>query len=214
MSTNLQPQQFPRSKPLPPGWFIGLVLGLMPLIGFGSSESPLPKVEEVVKRALERGKLEEENDLKFKQQYYFVRSRKTEIRNADGDLKKSKTKISTNSPLAILAFMAAQSPAARPPMVSPKQTASAKTETPEIPPEVAAKFDKKKFQFDQALANRFDFKLVGREQTNGTSMFVVDFTPKKTKLPEKGLQDRVITEWRAGSGWTNGSSRSKSVRCV
>lgn len=174
----------------------------MPLIGFGSSESPLPKVEDVVKRALERGKLEEENDLKFKQQYYFVRSRKTEIRNADGDLKKSKTKISTNSPLAILAFMAAQTPAARPPMVSPKQTASAKTETPEIPPEVAAKFDKKKFQFDQALANRFDFKLVGREQTNGTSMFVVDFTPKKTKLPEKGLQDRVINRM-AGRVWVD-----------
>jgi hypothetical protein len=200
LSTTVQPHQFTRSKVLPPGWFIGLVLGLLPLIGFSSSESPLPKIEEVVKRALECGKLEEENDLKFKQQYYFVRSRKTEIRNADGDLKKSKTKISTNSPLAILAFMAAQNPATRPPTASPKQTVSSKTEKPEIPPEVAAKFDKKKFQFDQALANRFDFKLVGREQTNGNSMLVVDFAPKKTKLPEKGLQDRVINRM-AGRVW-------------
>ena len=188
------------SKQFHRGCLWGAVLALLPLAGWANSNAPLPAVDEVVKRALERGKLEEENELKFKQQYYFVRSRKTEIRNADGDIKKSKTKISTNSPLAILAFMAAQSPAARPPTVSPKQTVSSKTEKPEIPPEVAAKFDKKKFQFDQALANRFDFKLVGREQTNGNSMLVVDFAPKKTKLPEKGLQDRVINRM-AGRVW-------------
>lgn len=188
------------SKQFHRGCLWGAVLALLPLAGWANSHAPLPAVDEVVKRALERGKLEEENELKFKQQYYFVRSRKTEIRNSDGDIKKSKTKISTNSPLAILALMAAQPATVRPPMVSPKQAVSAKAEKPEIPPEVAAKFDKKKFQFDQALANRFDFKLVGREQTNGSSLLVVDFAPKKTKLPDKGLQDRVINRM-AGRVW-------------
>lgn len=80
-------------------WLFGLGLALFPMLGRSNPITPLPSVEEVVKRAVERGKLEEENDRKFKQQYYFVRHRKTEIRNADGDVKKSKIRISTNAPV-------------------------------------------------------------------------------------------------------------------
>jgi hypothetical protein len=175
------------------GLLLGLLLGLLPLTGAANSEAPLPKVDEVITRALERGNQEAENDLKFKQQYYFVRSRQTEIRNAKGDIKKSKTRVSTNAPLAFVTVPAATVPDAG---------TKASEGKSEVPAEVAGKFDKKTFKFDQNLASRFDFKLVGREQTNGVSLLVVDFTPKKTKLPEKGIQDRVINRV-AGRVWVD-----------
>lgn len=182
---------------------LGLAM-LVPLSGLANaadSTAPLPKMEEVLERAIERGKQEAENDLKFKENYHFVRNRKTEIRNADGDIKKSKTKISTNLPLAVLLVMYSPKPEARKVTLPPKQQAAAsKPENSEVPAEVAGKFDKKELQFDQKLAERFDFKLVGREQTNGLSFLVVDFAPKKKKLPEKGLQDRVVNRM-AGRVW-------------
>lgn len=181
-------------------WIWVLALGLFPREGLGTVEAPLPKVEEVVERALERGKLEAENDSKFKREYYFIRSRKTEIRNAKGDIKKSKTKISTNTPMATIIASENRAPASPPARVtSPKQTESSKSE---VPAEVARKFDKDQIQFNQDLVKRFDFKLVGREQTNGSSLLVVDFAPKKTKLPEKGLQDRVLNRM-AGRLWVD-----------
>jgi len=177
-----------------------LGLGLLPLVTGANPAAPLPPVEDVIQRALERGKLEDENDQKFKQQYYYVRSRQTEIRNAKGDIKKFKSKISTNAPSATVAAIEPEieTPPPRPVLTSPKQT-PAKSE---VPPEVARKFDKKEIQFSQDLVNRFDFKLMGREQTNGCSMLVVDFAPKKKKLPEKGIQDRVINRM-AGRIWVD-----------
>lgn len=185
--------------PLRPGFHrrvllvLGLVLGLLPLAGLANVDVSLPKIEEVIERALERGNQEAENDLKFKQQYHFVRSRQTEIRNAKGAIKKSKLRISTNAPLAVVVA----------PVVAAAETESKASDSKsEVPAEVAGKFDKKTFKFDQNLASRFDFKLVGREQTNGLSLLVVDFAPKKKKLPEKGIQDRVINRM-AGRVWVD-----------
>jgi len=174
------------------GCLLGAVLGLTPHVGFANADAPLPKVEDIVERAIARGKLEAENDLKFKQQYYFVRSRQTEIRNAKGDIKKSKIRINTNAPIAVVVA----------PKVEAVATAAPAEAKGEVPAEVAGKFDKKEFQFSQDLAKRFDFKLVGREQTNGLSLLVVDLAPKNTKLPEKSIQDRVINRM-AGRVWVD-----------
>jgi hypothetical protein len=173
-------------------WLFGLGLALFPMLGRSNPITPLPSVEEVVKRAVERGKLEEENDRKFKQQYYFVRHRKTEIRNADGDVKKSKIRISTNAPVAVAV---APEPTVLADLATLNQSAQAQS-----PKEMPRKLDKKQIDLNLHLIKRFDFKLVGREQTNGCSMLVVDFAPKKTKLPEKGLQDRVVNRV-AGRIW-------------
>ena len=172
-----------------------MAVALLPLAGFSNPEVPLPKVEDVIERAIARGKLEAENDLKFKQQYHFVRSRQTEIRNAKGQLKKSKVRISTNAPIATVVVPVA-------PTVTAGAGAPPAVAKGEVPAEVAGKFDKKEFKFDQNLASRFDFKLVGREQTNGFSLLVVDLAPKKTKLPEKNIQDRVINRM-AGRVWVD-----------
>lgn len=168
-------------------------MALLPLAGFSNPEVPLPKVEDVIERAIARGKMEAENDLKFKQQYHFVRSRQTEIRNAKGQIKKSRLRISTNAPIATVVVA---------PKVEVESVAAPKEAKGEVPAEVAGKFDKKEFKFDQNLASRFNFKLVGREQTNGFSLLVVDLAPKKTKLPEKNIQDRVINRM-AGRVWVD-----------
>ena len=176
---------------------MSLLSGLLPIAGLANSAAPLPKIEDVVERAMERGNREVENDLKFKQEYYFVRSRQTEIRNAKGDIKKSKVRISTNTPI-----VAVTAPVA--PISTPGAEAEAKTpdSIAEAPAKVAGNFDKKTFKFDQNFASRFDFKLVGREQTNGVSLLIVDFAPKKTKLPEKGIQDRILNRM-AGRVWVD-----------
>lgn len=188
------------SKRLHLGWLAGLAFGLMPLVGRADVEAPLPKLEDIIKNAIERGKLEDENDLKFKQQYYFVRDRKTEIRNADGDIKKLKIRISTNTPSATIVTPENQAPLPSLGTVLPSdQAAKANSEAPADMPR---KLDKNQLQFNLDLVKRFDFKLVGREQTNGYSLLVVDFTPKKTKLPEKGLRDRVVNRV-AGRIWVD-----------
>lgn len=175
-------------------WLVVLGLVLLPRVGFSNAEAPLPTVEEVIKRAVERGKLEDENDQKFKQQYYFVRHRKTEIRNADGDVKKSKVRVSTNAPVAVAAV---PEPTVLADVVALNQ---AKTAHAQTPAEMPRKLDKKQIELNLDMVKRFDFKLVGRVQTNGSSLLVVDFAPKKTKLPEKGLQDRVVNRV-AGRLW-------------
>lgn len=189
------------SKVFQISFLAGLVL--LPRAGWATSEAPLPPVKQVIERALERAEREDENDRQFKQRYYYVRSRLTEIRNAKGDIKKSKLKIYTNAPVATVIVPALQPPASiiADPSESDEETNS---EVPaEVQAEVSHKFDKDEIQFNQDLLSRFDFKLVGREQTNGCrSLLVVDFTPKKKKLPEKGIQDRVINRM-AGRIWVD-----------
>lgn len=175
-------------------WLVVLGLALLPMLGLTNSETPLPNVEEVIKRAVERGKLEDENDAKFKQQYYYVRHRKTEIRNADGDIKKSKIRISTNAPVAVAA--------APEPTVLADTIALNESKPAQTPEKMPRKLEKKQIELNLEMVKRFDFKLVGREQTNGCSLLVVDFVPKKTKLPEKGLQDRVVNRV-AGRIWVD-----------
>jgi hypothetical protein len=179
---------------------VGLVLSLMPGFVVAHVAPPLPPVDEVIQRALERGKLEAENEQLFNQQYYYVRSRQTEIRNAKGDVKKFKSKISTNSPSGLpAAEEESEAPLGRPATHSPKQAAlnqsAGKAKAPR-------KFNEDQLAFGKEVVKRYDFQLVGRETTNGASLLVVDFKPKQGKLPEKDLRDRVVNRI-AGRIWVD-----------
>jgi hypothetical protein len=181
-----------------PGSFVVLALTLLPGLAIANVAPQLPPVDEVIERALERGKLEAENEQLFNQQYYYVRSRQTEIRNAKGDIKKFKSKISTNSPSGLPEVEEdAEAPLGRPATHSPKQTAlnqsAGKAKAPR-------KFNEEQLAFGQEVVKRYDFQLVGRETTNGASLLVVDFKPKRGKLPEKDLRDRVVNRL-AGRIW-------------
>jgi hypothetical protein len=64
----------------------------------------------------------------------------------------------------------------------------------------SGKFSKEQLDFGKQAVQRYDFKLVGREITNGCSLLVLDFAPKQGKLPEKDLRDRVVNRM-AGRIW-------------
>lgn len=183
---------------LKPSWLVSLALLLASSGGFASPTAPLPTVDEIVKRALERGETEIENEQLFKERYYFVRSRHTEIRNSKGDIKKQKIRISTNAPIAALVTNMTAGASAKPEFHSPKQAAAARAKGSD---DLSGKQDKREhLQFGKELVKRYDFTIVGREVTNGTSLLVVDFAPKNEKLPEKDLRDKVVNRM-AGRLW-------------
>ena len=54
--------------------------------------APLPPLETVIQRALDRAATEDENDREFNQNYHYERIRLTEYRNGKGELKKHEEK--------------------------------------------------------------------------------------------------------------------------
>lgn len=183
---------------------IGLMSGLVANSLVCSAEEvrpALPAVDEIIKQAVKRSEKEEQNDLDFKQRYYFVRSKLTEIRNMEGELKKSDPRISTNSPSKIAVAPKPEPEPEKELIVirSPKDEQFASSSAGKA---TARKFDKNQFQFNDDLVGRYDFKFIGREVTNGYSMLVLDFSPKKKKLPENGIKDRVINRV-AGRIWVD-----------
>lgn len=167
-----------------------------------AAEEVLPKAEDIIKSAVKRSEAEAQNDIDFKQRYYFVRSKLTEIRNDEGELKKSDLRISTNFPPKVIVAPQPEvesDTAITPVLRSPKDEQLASAGATKV---AARKFDKNQFQFNDDLVGRYDFKLVGREVTNGYSLLILDFTPKKKKLPESGIKDRLINRV-AGRVWVD-----------
>lgn len=180
----------------------GAVVVLLSSISASNADESMPKAEDIIRSAVKRSEVEAQNDIDFKQRYYFVRSKLTEIRNDEGELKKSDSRISTNYPNKVVV---APKPEAEPesPIVtvirSPKDEQLASSGAKKV---VARKFDKNQFQFNDDLVGRYDFKMIGREVTNGYSLLVLDFKPKKGKLPENGIKDRLINRV-AGRVWVD-----------
>ena len=52
------------------------------------------------------------------------------------------------------------------------------------------------------MLDRFDFKLIRRETTNGRAMLVLDFQPKQKRLPEQSIKDKFINK-AAGRVWVD-----------
>ena len=180
----------------------GVVMCSLNSICVRAAEEALPTVEDIIKKAVKRSEVEAQNDIDFKQRYYFVRSKLTEIRNFEGDLKKSDPRISTNYPSKVIAAPKPPTEPDQPQLTvvrSPKDEQSASSGAKKA---VGRKFDKNQFQFNDDLVGRYDFKLIGREVTNGYSLLVLDFKPKKKKLPENGIKDRVINRV-AGRIWVD-----------
>ena len=181
---------------------LGMAVVFLNSFSISSADESLPKAEDIIKNAVKRSEVEPQNDIDFKQRYYFVRSKLTEIRNYEGELKKSDSRISTNYPpkaIAVSKPEPQEESAIASVTRSPKDEQMASTGGKKA---VARKFDKNQFQFNDDLVGRYDFKLIGREVTNGYSLLVLDFTPKKTKLPESSIRDRVINRV-AGRVWVD-----------
>lgn len=157
---------------------------------------PLPAVEDVLKRVITQVEKEGENERTFKQSYRYTRSKKTEFKNAKGEVKKTEAKSSTNDPFRRRASIILTKPAT--------ETKTGNDGPPtETKSNVKGKaFEKSDFPLGEDLMTRFVFTLVRREMVNGRPTLVIDFEPAKKKLPEKNIKEKFINK-AAGRVWVD-----------
>lgn len=161
-----------------------------------TNQPPLPALEELFHRVLERARKERDNDRALATNYVFIRTRSKEFRNAQGELKKQETKVRTNNPAVIIAAAAMPKPVQEKPR--PREPDRPVSDTHS---NVRGKaFEDDDFLVNGDLVKRFDFKLAGREALNGRPALVVEFQPKQGKLPERNLKDKFINK-AAGRIW-------------
>jgi hypothetical protein len=150
--------------------------------------APLPPVGLVVQRAMEESSRESDMERAFKQHYSYTRTRVTEYRNTDGDLKSREEKTNESQPRPAAATRHAH---------TANQPAEATLDGENVRGKA---FDRNDFLLNPDLLNRFQFTLAGREIINGRPALVVDFQPKSGDLPEHSIKDRFINH-AAGRVW-------------
>jgi hypothetical protein len=161
---------------------------------------PLPPIETVLQRVTEKVVKEDENNQAFRDRYFFTRTRVTEYRNSNGEVKKRAEKKRDYDPQ-----QRARTPKPPPPTVNsiPAGEEKADETVSETHSNVRGKaFEKNDFPLNGDLLKRFDFTVTGREMLNGRPMLVVDFQPAKKKVPERNLKDRFINK-AAGRVWVD-----------
>ena len=168
-----------------------LALGAMTGASGATSDeqAPLPAVETIVERAVERAQKEMENDATFKANYSFKRSKTTEYKNIRGNVTKRKEKTNLNRP----------SPRALGPSAD-EATGNAWVSTNKVSSDTS--LHKRDLLANTNLINRFKFELQGREVINGRSAFVVDFKPASRKPPTSSLKDRCLNK-AVGRVWVD-----------
>src|SRR5712671_5208848 len=82
----------------------------LPLLAESIAEPPLPSVASVLKRVARQTEKENANERAFNQRYGYTRTKVTEYRGANGDLKKREEKKMANLPAAVPVAYRAQPP--------------------------------------------------------------------------------------------------------
>jgi hypothetical protein len=171
-----------------------------PVLAQGTVAAPLPPVDAVLKRAVEHSAKEDENDRLFNERYGYTRTKVTEYRNSNGDLKKREEKKSQNNPVFKPVTYS-------PPPAETKPRSGNDTVVLEKNADGSTKvrgkaYDKKDFSLSNDLFSRFQFTLAGREMVNGRAALVLDFKPRSNDLPERNIKDRFINK-AAGRIWVD-----------
>lgn len=162
--------------------------------------APLPSPETILEQVIERAQLEESEQQRFKECYRYTRTRVTEYRNGDGDLKKRKARTRVNDP-AVVPVVHQSEPARREAERAPRT--SSNQPVSDTHTNVRGKaFEKSDFPINEDLLKRFDFTLTGREMIKGRPALVVDFKPVLPKAPERSIKDRFINK-AAGRVWVD-----------
>jgi len=165
-----------------------------------SSEPPLPAIETVLKRVAEKSFKEDENERAFRERYAYTRTRVTEFRNANGEVKKREEKKGQNDPIRYRRALRARVVAAKPVRASDRKSNEPVSETHS---NVRGKaFKKGDLVLTDDLISRFDFKVSGREVVNGRPALIVDFQPAEKNQPVRNLKDRFINK-AAGRVWVD-----------
>jgi hypothetical protein len=180
----------------------------LPAFSETSADPPLPAIEVVIQRAIDRAQTQDDDERTFKDGYYYTRTKVTEYRDGDGDLRKRDTRQSVNDPEQRRARRASRRPAleSKPAVYvgkGPEPATGSSTVR-------GRAFERKDFLMNPDLLNRFVCVLKGRETVGGRSVLVIDFKPKSGKLPERNLKERFINR-AAGRVWLD-EKESQLVR--
>jgi len=164
------------------------------------ADPPLPPLAAVLKAVARQTEKESENERAFNQRYDYTRTKVTEYRNGNGELKKREEKIIANNPSAVPV-------AYRTPPIQSRTEPNPRGEKNEAVSETHSNvrgkaFEKKDFSLNDDLLGRFQFDLVGRKTINGRTTLVLEFRPAKKNLPERNIKDRFINK-AAGRVWVD-----------
>ena len=146
----------------------------------------LPELTTVLEKALERAKLEEQNNHGFQEHYAYRRTKVTEERNTRGILKKREQRVSRHVPNPNEG--AVHTTNATPAKAAPPTDARTHVLT------------KKDFPLDQEMLNRFQFTMAGREVLHGRPTLMLDFKPAAKELPVNSFKDHLLNK-AAGRLW-------------
>lgn len=180
--------------------FVALVLGSHPSALAESETNSLPKVEDVLKRVLERVRVEGRNDREFKERYTFTRNKVTEHRNSRGKVRNREDRRIENNPATQVLPVAYEAS----PVGANEDTSTAGKELrQDANGAVKGKaFENGDFPLSDDLLKRFRFTVVGRETINGRATLIIDFSPASKDLPIRSFKDRFINK-AAGRIWVD-----------
>jgi hypothetical protein len=159
-----------------------------------NSTAPLPPMEVVMQRALERAAKEDDNDREFNQHYDYTRVRLTEFRNSKGELKRHEEKRTAEG--------VDKNTMTRPTPVAAPETVETDAPLSESHSNIRGKALQVKDYSLTNLVSRFQFTLIGREVVNGRPSLVLDFQPAAKVLPVHSYKDRFINK-AAGRVWVD-----------
>jgi len=142
--------------------------------------SPLPPVEDIMKKVLEQADKEGEFENAFRINYSFTREKLQLFKNGRGVVKRTKARTKINDPI--------------------KYPVPAVTNSD--PNAVNRPYDTSDFPVGEDLLARFSFTLVGREMVNGRPAFVIDFKPADKDLSEKNIKEKCLNR-AAGRAWVD-----------
>ena len=159
----------------------------LPLLGASIAEPPLPSVATVLKRVARQTEKESANERAFNQRYGYTRTKVTEYRNANGDLKKREEKKTASHPSAVPVAYRAQPAGPTPwPNLSAEKSEAATDASSNVRGKA---FEKKDFSINDDLLGRFEFDLAGRKTINGRAI-PISLTVFGTAIPTNSCRSR------------------------
>ncbi len=176
------------------GWLVRFVFltGYIAALWTGqiARASATPELEPILLRVIENAAKDQEAENLFKTRYAFVRTKVTETRDGDGDLKKRTVERIENRPGA-----------------SPDGEDAKDGEGAAADPKAEKRgYERRDFEIKPELLKRFRFTFVGAGEWNGRPVWVIDFVPASDDLPAHSIKERFINK-TAGRLWIDQAER-------
>jgi hypothetical protein len=163
---------------------------------------PMPPLDQLIDRMLDRAHLEVRNDHDFKQLYAYRLIRTKDEFDGKGTLRKRNHRNRTHEPDPNTepTLLLEPDPVPDPDIIHEEiDEAKAAAEM-----QSGRAFDKSDFPISRDLVNRFALTIVGRDLSGERPMLIVDFQPASRKLPVRQFKDKFINR-AAGRVWVDES---------